>query len=531
MKKYNLRISITAWIACLLLGTSCVKDLDVVPIDENIVTSATFYDSQEAYKEVLAKIYGGFALTGQTGPNGNQDILGLDEGFTDYIRDYWYMQDMTTEMALWTWTDAGVPELQLNNWTPSNAIVLGMYSRIYYEITLVNEFVRESTDAKLSGKGFNESTINEIKLYRAEARLVRALCYYHALDLFGSVPFVTENDKVGNFLPKQISKADLFNYIETELKDLETLLADPGTNVYGRIDKAAAWMILAKLYLNAKVYIGQEKYTETITYCKKLMNSSYKLDPNYDQLFMADNNTSPEIIFPIVQDGVNTQTWGGTTFIGCASWTADMNNTAVGINNWGGGLRARKQLIDKFADPSGNTDKRAMFFMTDRTITTDQVSTFKNGYSVMKYKNITSAGVLGSSITHLDIDFPLFRLADAYLMLAEAQLRGGSGATAQEALDAVNAIRERAYGGTSGNITLPNLTLAFILDERAREFYWEGSRRTDLVRFDKFTSGDYLWEWKGGLFGGKSLDSKYNHFPIPASDRVANPSLEDPDYD
>ena len=225
MKKYNLSFKITAFIACLLLTTSCLKDLDTVPIDPNIVTSATFYNSKQAYQQVLAKIYGGFALTGQKGPDGNQDIAGIDEGFSDYIRDYWYMQDMTTELALWTWTDAGVPELQVNNWTPSNSIVMGMYARIYYEITLVNEFVRESTDDKLSGKGFDESTTNEIKLYRAEARLIRALCYYHALDLFGSVPFVTENDKVGSFLPTQISKADLFSYIETELLDLETLLA------------------------------------------------------------------------------------------------------------------------------------------------------------------------------------------------------------------------------------------------------------------------------------------------------------------
>jgi len=529
MKKIKFNLKFTALIAGLLMVTSCIKDLDTIPLDETVVTSVTFYDSPESYRQVLAKIYGGLSLTGQKGPDGDPDIIGVDEGASNYIRGYWYMEDMTTEMAMWIWNDPGIPELQVNTWTPSNAVVLGMYSRIYYQITLTNEFIRESADDKIAGKGFSDTEKASIKAYNAEARLLRALSYYHALDLFGSVPFVTEKDKVGSFLPPQISKADLFKYVETELLDLENILAEPLTNEYGRIDRVSAWMILAKLYLNAEVYIGTPKYTETITYAKKVLNSGYTLETKYGNLFLADNNLSKEIIFPVVADGINAQTWGGITMIACSSWASDMNPASYGINAWGGN-RARKQLIDKFADPSGATDKRAMFFTTGRTKTTDDITKFTNGYSVMKYKNITSTGALGSNTSHMDIDFPLFRLADAYLMLAEAQLRGGSGATALEALNAVNAIRDRAYGNQTGRIIQTDLTLNFILDERAREFYWEGYRRTDLVRFGKYTSADYLWEWKGNVYEGKALDSKYNHFPIPASDIAANPNLKQDGY-
>ncbi|TLX71664.1 RagB/SusD family nutrient uptake outer membrane protein [Labilibacter sediminis] len=524
---------IKKWIlglAVIVIGlSSCVNDLDTIPLDKNTITSATFYDNPESYRQVLAKIYGGLSLTGQIGPDGDQDVLGIDEGASNYIRAYWYMQDMTTEMALWIWSDAGIPELQTNVWTSANEISLGMYYRIFYQITLANELIREASEDNLNNRGVSDIEKEKISGYRAEARFLRALSYYHALELYGSVPFVTEKDNVGAFLPEQISKEDLFSYIEIELTELESLLPAAGANEFGRVDVTAAWMILAKLYLNAEVYISTPKYTEAVTYSKKVINSSYKLDANYQNLFLADNHTADGIILPVVNDGINAQSWGGTTMIACSSWASDMDPASNGINAWGGN-RARKQLVDKFDDYTGATDKRAMFYTNDRTVTTDEITEFKNGFSVMKYKNITSNGTLGSNIEHMDIDFPLLRVADAYLMCAEAVLRGGNGGTISEALGFVNAVRERAFGNASGNILLADLTLDFILDERAREFYWEGYRRTDLVRYNKFTSGDYLWEWKGGVYEGKALPDHFNHFPIPASDINANPNLKQDGY-
>ena len=116
-------------------------------------------------------------------------------------------------------------------------------------------------------------------------------------------------------------------------------------------------------------------------------------------------------------------------------------------------------------------------------------------------------------------------------MYAEAVLRGGSGGDKTTAVGYINQLRERAYGNTNGNITAADLTLNFILDERGRELYWEGHRRTDLIRFGQFTSATYLWPWKGGVETGTGVDAHYNLFPIPNTDRTANPNLgQNPGY-
>jgi len=130
----------------------------------------------------------------------------------------------------------------------------------------------------------------------------------------------------------------------------------------------------------------------------------------------------------------------------------------------------------------------------------------------------------------VNTDFPVFRLADVYLMLAEAVVKGGEGSSRGIALGYVNQLRERAFGDNSGNITDGQMTADFILDERARELYWECTRRTDLVRYGKFTTADYLWEWKGGVKEGKAVDSKYNIYPIPSTDLTANPNLWNENY-
>jgi hypothetical protein len=119
----------------------------------------------------------------------------------------------------------------------------------------------------------------------------------------------------------------------------------------------------------------------------------------------------------------------------------------------------------------------------------------------------------------------MFRLADAYLMYAEAVVRGGTGGDMATAVGYINDLRNRAYGSTMGNITMADLDLPFLLDERSRELYWECHRRTDLIRFGKFTAG-YNWTWKGGTKEGNDVNEKYNIFPIPSSDLGANPNLQ-----
>ncbi|RYY10639.1 MAG: RagB/SusD family nutrient uptake outer membrane protein, partial [Cytophagaceae bacterium] len=373
------------------------------------------------------------------------------------------------------------------------------------------------------------------RLYRSEARFLRALAYYHALDMYGNVPFVTEADAPSKNLPKQIKRADLFAYIESELKAIEPLLKPARQNAYGRADQGAAQALLAKLYLNAEVYTGTARYTDCLTYCNKVVSASYALATNYQWLFLADNNVkaASEIIFPITSDGRVSQTYGGTTYLIHAAIGGRMVGGNYGVSSGWAGNRSRKNLPLLFTSANGN-DSREMFFQVGQNLDINDLTQFTDGYAVTKWKNVTSTGAPGSDPqgTFVDTDFPLLRLGDVYLMYAEAVLRGGQGGTQTQALDYVNALRDRAYGNTSGRITAADLTAAnFILNERGRELYWEGSRRTDLVRFGRFTTASYLWPWKGGVAAGQGVSNNLNLYPIPSTDIVANPTLvQNPGY-
>lgn len=506
-----------------LIITSCIKDLDTIPLDDDVLTSEKIYSEFANYEKVLAKVYAGLAVSGQMGPHGANDLSGLDEGFGQYTRAYFYAQELPTDECLIGWNDGNLRDYQEMDWSASNEFIFNMYSRIFYQISLCNEFIRETSESKLDDRGFDATQKATIHTYRTEARFLRALSYYHALDMFGTVPFVTENDAVGSFLPEQISRTDFFDYIEAELLDIEGDLMAPRTNVYGRVDQASAWMLLSKLYLNAVVYGKSAKYTETITWAKKVLAAGYELEDNYAKMFMADNHTAKGIIWAIPYDGVQTKTWGGTTFIINAQVGGSMLPANFGISGAWWGLRARPEFVDKF--PTDNSDKRKMFWTDGQQKDIDNMFNFNHGYAVTKWSNMKSTGGAGKDGTHPDTDQPIFRLADAYLMAAEAVLRGGTGATTTDALNYVNAVREKAYGSTAGNINATGLTLDFILDERARELYWEGYRRTDLIRFGKFTGGSYIWQWKGGVKEGVATNEKYNLFPIPDADLGANPNL------
>ena len=512
MQKYRV-LSIALVVLLAGFATACLDDLNTSPIDDDVVTSTSVYNTPEDYQKVLAKLYAGFAATGQQGPAGNADIQGIDEGFSSYIRQMWVSQVLPTDEAVVGWNDPGLPDFNYQSWDASNDFVLGMYSRIYYEIALTNEFIRNA----------NKSDDATVQQYNAEARFLRALSYWHALDFYGGgVPFVTEEDGVGAYLPEPTSSQDLFNYIEGELLAIADQLPAPQQNEYGRADQAAAWTLLTKLYLNAKVYTGEDHYTEAITYADKVIQAGYTLDENYGDLFLADNNTAKGIIFPIVFDGVNLTTYGGTNFIAHAQVGGSMNPDNFGLDGGWAGHRVTPQFVDKFPE-SG--DSRAMFYTDGQTKEIENLPEFTNGYASTKWKNVTSSGQPGSNPQFVDIDFPMFRLADVYLMYAEAVLRGGDGGSTAQALQYVNAVRQRAYGDASGDITPSQLNLQFILDERARELYWEAQRRTDLIRFGQFTGDSYVWSWKGGTQEGTGTQSFYRLYPLPSSDVNSNPNL------
>jgi len=500
------------------LMMSCVDDLNVQPNDPFQTTANNVYTTTESYKQGLAKLYATFALTGQQGPAGNQDVAGVDEGFSCFIRSLWYMNELTTDEAVWTYpNDANgtIFNLHYNTWLPADGIPTALFARILNVAALTNEFIRVT-----SGKTDNA----DIKKFQAEARFLRALAYYHGLDLFANIPFVTEKDLPGAFFPPRKTRAELFAYVESELKAIKADLGAPRFE-YARADKAACAMLLAKLYLNAQVYINQPKYTEAITELKEVIAAGYTLAPKYADLFRADNDkNNTEIIFSQAFDGKNSQAY---------SIVQVMVQGNAGNGGWSG-LRTTSALVDKFPVL---TESRAIFATEAKgqAKVIGAVNKSTDGYGIYKFRDITSTGAPNPSGngTFPDTDYPMFRLADAYLMYAEAVLRGGTGGDAATALNYVNAIRTRSGDVTVGNapgaIAANQLTLDFILDERARELYWEGHRRVDLIRFGKFTGSAYLWPWKGGVAAGASIETKRAIFPIPAADIATNPNLKQND--
>jgi starch-binding outer membrane protein, SusD/RagB family len=512
--------------------SSCAKKLDLVK--ENDVTSANVYTSAAGYKSVLAKLYGTLSITGNAGPAGAPDIAGgLDEGSqVAFIRGYFNCEELPTEEAICAWDDQTIKDFHGLKWTASDPFVQGMYARCIYNITLINEYLRESTDEKVATKGFTTTEASDIKKSRAEGRFLRAFNYWVMMDIFGKSTFITEADGIGSSLPQEKSRPALFAYVESELKAIESELATVRTIEYGRVDQGAAWALLSRMYLNAKTYTGTERNTDAITYATKVIGGGYSLQPNYRQLFMADNDKrKDEFMFAINCDGARTQAYGNTTFLAhCASGD---DHDEYGVKSGWGGYRATKGLADLFPDLTGGTDKRAMFTTSVFGTTPSQIAipntptavgTFTNGLHVMKYRNIRSDGgaVSDPFKDFTDIDFPVFRLSEMYLIYAEAMLRGGTGANATTALGYINAIRTRAGASTIGSSAL---TLQFILDERGRELYWEGHRRTDLIRYGLLTSSTYVWPWKGNVASGTGVDDKYNIFPVPAVNLNSNPNL------
>lgn len=534
MKK-NQNIKIFSGLLLVLLLASCAKKLDLYPVND--LTPEKTYSTAEGYRMVLAKIYGTLSITGNNGPSGDPDILGgLDEGSqVAFIRGFFNCQELPTDEAMVTWNDQTIREFHSLRWTATDPFLLGMYARPIYNITLINEYLRESTDAKLATRNITGADADDIKKSRAEARWLRAFNYWVMMDLFGKSTFITEENLIGTDLPGEINRADLFAFIETELKEIETELGTARTAVYGRVDQGACWALLARMYLNAGVYTGTARYSDAITYAKKVIDAGYELQSNYARLFMADNDQmAREFMFVINCDGLRTQAFGNTTFFVHAAAGEDHNYYGV-AGGWFG-YRATKGLADLFNDLSGNTDKRALFTTTHfgtspSQIVIDDITDFTNGLHVAKYRNVRFDGAPTSDPTRefSDIDFPVFRLAEMFLIYAEAVVRGGSGGDITTATTYINRIRQRAYGNSSGNISQVDLTTQFILDERGRELYWEGHRRTDLVRYNQLTTNTYLWPWKGGVASGTPVNARYNIYPIPAQNLTTNPNLSQND--
>lgn len=556
-----MKTKIVNYIAVAFLAihfSSCVNDLDTKPLNEKILTSDKVYQTAAGYKGVLAKCYAALILNGQAGPDKDGDVGGYDTGYSGYTRALFYQQECSTdEIALHSGSSQGTRDLLYMNWNESTQINVYSYYRLYLTINYCNEFLRESTDGKLKERNLFDELKNEMPYYRAEVRFLRAYAYSMICDLYGSGPFVDDTMPVG-IIPKQKTRQEIYDYTVAELEAIKDLLKKPSTNEYARVDQAAAWFLLARVYLNAEAWVAKNEFENAYQNAKKVIESNaYPLASDYRHIFLADNNTCKEIIWPLVQDSEKTISSVGTNFLIKALSDGKMLGLTGLSEGWGNG-RLKPQLVDKFAvsdqlfdanDPWGDKkmDKRAQFYTVGHSKETwvkdaAFANNFNFGYAPLKWRNKTKdrKDIATGGTKYSSIDYPMFRTADAYLMAAEAILRGASGGRAK-ALEYTNEIRDRAYmsgaygTAVSGRIADSQLTLDFILDERARELYTESVRRTDLIRFSKYTKG-YNWDWKGSNgaannYMGKDVDDKYKLFPIPQNEFTVNPNLvQNPNY-
>ena len=493
--------------------TACVGDLNVTPIDPNANTVDKVLTSQAALDSYISGVYLGFATSGYYGPNGEASISGLDGGASQYIRGLYHHQELTTDESVCGWNDQTIKNFHYMNWTTDDTFVYAFYSRMFMQVASANEFIREVNQVN-----FDPAITAR---YVDEARTLRAIAYFHAIDCFGNVPFCTEDDVVGT-TPKQISRAELFTWLEKELTDIISGNALPGkANVAeGHVSIGVPKFVLAKLYLNAEVYTGTARWNECANVLKDLMDDGYSLHTTskgvysaYQELFLADNDRcTDEIIFSVQQDGLYTQSYGVTNYIIFASTGGEMDPDQVGISSGWGGLRTTPEFYAKFS----NDDQRKLFYTATQQASIDDIGDFTNGYAFMKFLNRTSDGGYGQELGFVDTDFPMMRYADVLLMAAECQAHGAT----IDGLAAFNQVRERA-----GLNPVFSLSLDEILDERGRELYQECWRRSDLIRFGKFHSG-YNWQWKGETQDGRDVEKYRCLFPIPDSDRLANSNLQ-----
>lgn len=516
----------------MLLGaTACTNDLNVEPLDPTVSTANRVYSDPANYEKALFKIYSVWALSGQDGAGGS-DISELDAGNTVLFRSWFTLQEQTTDEMKNSWSDPWCLDVNGMTWgTTKNEPIEGVYQRCMFIVALTNEYLKNIPNAP--------ETVNKTQ-FTAEARFCRALAYYTLLDMFGIPPFITEQNY--SLAPSQLERPALFEWIESELLTIREALPSPRQGTYGRADRAAVDALLARMYLNAEVYTGTARYSDCISACNRVIAGGYQLAENYAQLFMADNGQNPlanrEIIFPVCFDGSTTQSYGMAAVILGSRSSSEFAEVPAGIGGGWDGFRGTPRLVRMFQyqdneNPRADEilDKRGIFFDKNRSIdiTTSVTGTFTTeGWAVYKYTNLQSNGQPGKNSTFPDTDFPMFRLADIYLMYAEAVARGGQGGSAATAVEYINALRQRAYGDSFHNITeswLYENDLQNILDERCRELYWEGVRRTDLIRYGLYTSPNYLWTFKGGVLNGVGVDSRYNVFPIPTTDLSVNGNL------
>ena len=550
--KFNIKKAFPILGLAMTLGmSSCVNDLDVKPIDPRLNT-------QVDASKLFNKMYAEFVFEGK-GPGESELDLG-DPGLSVLYRLLWNANELTTDEAICGWTDKGIAEFSKNSFTAANESLYGLWWRLNFGVSICNQYLKECADHD--------------KTMTAEAHFMRDLYYYYLLDNFGNPSF---SETMPDPDPKQIKSADLYNFIVKDLTEnmgnmLPPSVRKKGEKNYSRADQSAAWMLLARLYLNAEKYTGKAEWAKAKEYADKVIkqsgrtlwegdNATTHRSANgkysaYQMLFMADNDQTGaynECIFGFALDGGTAASWGASTFLHGSTWDANMaaDYPQKSSQAWGGN-RTRVDLVKKFISltdlnsldswtPETITkaagDDRALLYgdnadgshgKKDRKYTNDDIATFADGIATTKFTSDRSDDGPTAVSDHCDNDIMLMRLPEAYYIYAEAEAReAGSEVTLTEGTRLINEVRKRA----NNNNLLSSYTLDELLDERAREFYFEGLRRTDLIRYGYFGNSNYTWQWKGGVQEGGKFPSYFNIFPIPQTELGTNHNLkQNPGY-
>lgn len=562
-----------ALIATAGLG-ACTGDLDQLPNDPSTIMGPSFKDNpRESLGRVLGTCYRGLAVSGQKGPDDDSDIKGIDGGTSQYTRGLFMLNEFTTDECMWVYADAGVPELVQGNWDVNNVVNYGIYSRFYAHIAVCNNFIQLANDLgsygiPVGGEGDNAISQAEVDQMVREARALRALSYYNVIDLWGRGVVAWDDMAFGTRPEQAESREALYNKV---VKDVEEVLAawpedNNGANVvYGRIGKDAVEALLCRFYLNSEVWTGTPRWNECYTHAQNIINRHKTggfryngeftgLAVDYLSVFCGNNEmfmpggklsgTQNEILWGIPYNETYTQPYGGTTFL-CNGAVKDAGTVELnkgfcnlmwyGLGNGWGCMHARQQFAEKFNFVDGAcTDARTYLWLTEKAgydVTNSVYADFTSGYLPIKFTNLMAnedgtmnkfvdenglnrAGQLTNVCTkyYVNTDLPLIRLADVYLMAAECTLHGAGNRA--DGLKYLNIIRSRA---AASEVVDGDFNEDLVIDERARELYWECTRRTDLIRFGKFTGGNYSWNWKGGAYNGGTLDPTRNLFPLPAN--------------
>lgn len=533
------KIMILAALAAFTL-TSCVGVLDQEPLSSDVVGSDAYTNPTYRLGQ-LAKIYGSFNITGKDGA-GSSDIAVSDSGASEFIRAWWSINTLTTDEAKCVWGDPWVKEIVTNTWTATkNDAIYATYVRGVMAVTLANNYLRSTDDSD-----------PEIAIERAEVRVIRAMAYWMLLDSFGNPPFTTEADPMGAVKPQQATAPELYAWLKAELEDLvseNSHLKGVKEQVYPRVDKGAAYGLLARLLINHKTYLGKEDatvYAEAMAAAEKVMEK-YALASEYRELFMGDNGQNPEALKEIVMaacyDANKTQSYGGPTYFIAASTN---NNNNLGLAAGWAGLNTSTQFVANLIGAATDgaavgdnvekfttTDKRALVSLKYSEAKDQAIDAFTKGWHVFKFNNFHSdaediygerpkegEGAIVEQFA--SIDFPLIRAAESYLIYAEAKTRIDGGSTSDaKAVKCITDLQTRA----GLNPAISSITLDNVFTEITRELYWEGLRRTTLIRFNKYVEGSYVWPFKGGAESGQALADHMKLFPIPDEDLVANENL------